>query len=74
VELLVERRSNEEIALARNRSERTVANQLGSIIKKLNVSSRGGVLTALAERWCRAERAQSPVQDAEVAPAGSSTN
>jgi len=70
----VERRSNEEIARARNRSERTVANQLGSIIKKLKVSSRGGVLTTLAERWCRAARAQSAVQAAAVAPAGSSTN
>lgn len=74
VELLVERRSNEEIARARNRSERTVANQLGNIIRKLNVSSRSGVLTTLAERWCRAERAQLPVQASDVASAGSSTN
>jgi DNA-binding NarL/FixJ family response regulator len=74
VELLMERRSNEEIARERNRSERTVANQLGSIIKKLNVSSRSGVLTTLAARWCRATRAQSAVQAAGVASAGSSTN
>jgi DNA-binding NarL/FixJ family response regulator len=57
VELLIERRSNAEIARARHRSDRTVANQLGSILRKLGVSNRAGVLSVLAARWCHAARA-----------------
>jgi DNA-binding CsgD family transcriptional regulator len=40
--------SNEEIAAARRSSRRTVANQLGSIFKKLGVASRAELASRLA--------------------------
>ena len=42
-------RSSAEIAQARGTSARTVANQLASMYRKVNVSSRQELLAALAE-------------------------
>ena len=61
VELRLERRSNAEIARARNRSDNTVANQISTIRRKLGVPSRSGVLSLLAAHWCRSARAAEPV-------------
>ena len=61
VELLMERRSNAEIARARRRSDSTVANQLCNIRRKLGVSNRSGVLSLLAAHWCRGARGANPV-------------
>ncbi len=42
--------TNRDIAAARNRSERTVANQVASVFAKLGVDSRRGLLAKLAGR------------------------
>lgn len=51
VELLVERRSNSEIGRIRSTSTRTVANQLSSVMRKLEVPGRIGVLSKLVEAY-----------------------
>jgi len=51
VELLVERRSNSEIGRIRSTSTRTVANQLSSVLRKLEVPGRIGVLSKLVEAY-----------------------
>jgi len=48
VTLVLEGRSNREIAEARGASYRTVANQLASIYKKLGVASRTELVAALS--------------------------
>ena len=47
---LVRGRSNRAIAAVRNRSERTVANQVASVFAKLGVDSRRGLLAKIAGR------------------------
>lgn len=47
VRLLIEGSSHAQIALARNRSERTIANQLASAFQKLGVSGRRPLLSHL---------------------------
>ncbi|HEV8550748.1 MAG TPA: helix-turn-helix transcriptional regulator [Polyangiaceae bacterium] len=47
VRLVVERRSNAEIASLRSTSVRTVANQVNSVIHKLRVDGRKGILERL---------------------------
>jgi DNA-binding CsgD family transcriptional regulator len=49
VELLVERRTNAEIARIRSTSTRTVANQLTSVLQKLGVRGRSAILSRLIE-------------------------
>ena len=49
VQLVLEGMSNREIARHRGTSVRTAANQLASIYRKLNVSSRAELATMLAE-------------------------
>lgn len=51
VGLLVERRSNSEIGRIRSTSTRTVANQLSSVLRKLEVPGRIGVLSKLVEAY-----------------------
>jgi DNA-binding NarL/FixJ family response regulator len=48
--LILEGRSNEEIAVARGRSARTVANQVASIFRKLGVGSRLELAVRVAPR------------------------
>jgi DNA-binding NarL/FixJ family response regulator len=48
--------SNKEIALARKRSERTIANQLASIYRKLGVGSRANLTAYLARVALRRTR------------------
>lgn len=50
VALLLEGKSNAQIARARRTSARTVANQVASIFKKLSVSSRAELLAMGAAR------------------------
>ncbi|HEY3501032.1 MAG TPA: helix-turn-helix transcriptional regulator [Polyangiaceae bacterium] len=57
VQLLVEAKPYEEIALARNASVRTVANQIASAFRKLRVSGRLELLRKLA---CPEARASDP--------------
>jgi DNA-binding CsgD family transcriptional regulator len=47
VTLLLEGRSNQEIATLRGRSYRTVANQLAAIYRKLSVASRAELIASL---------------------------
>lgn len=47
--LLLEGASNAEIAATRRTSERTVANQVASILRKLGVAGRSEVPLALSE-------------------------
>jgi len=47
---LLEGKSNAEIAAARCTSVRTVANQVGSLFKKLGVHSRSQLVALLARR------------------------
>lgn len=47
VTLLLEGRSNQEIATMRGRSYRTIANQLAAIYRKLGVASRTELIAAL---------------------------
>ncbi len=49
-QLVLEGRSNAEIAAARARSARTVANQLRSIFTKIGVASKAELVANLAER------------------------
>jgi DNA-binding NarL/FixJ family response regulator len=51
VALLLERRSNSEIACIRGTSQRTVANQIGSVLHKLKVAGRNGIVVLLLRRW-----------------------
>jgi DNA-binding CsgD family transcriptional regulator len=48
--LLLDGSSNAEIAAIRNRSTRTIGNQVGSIFRKLGVGSRSELFAALARR------------------------
>lgn len=48
VRLVLDGRSNKEIAAARATSERTVANQLASIYRKLGVNSRSELASRLS--------------------------
>jgi DNA-binding NarL/FixJ family response regulator len=50
IELLARGLSNADIARARNRSTRTVANQLQKLYRKLAVTSRVELVSKLAER------------------------
>jgi DNA-binding CsgD family transcriptional regulator len=56
VGLLVEGRTHAQMALIRQRSERTIANQLGSAFRKLGVSGR----TALVRKLLELEQQRSP--------------
>jgi len=47
IRLLMEGKSHEEIARARNRSTRTIANQLGAVFRKLGVSGRTELIRRL---------------------------
>ena len=47
IRLLMEGKSHEAIARARNRSTRTIANQLGAVFRKLGVSGRTELIRAL---------------------------
>jgi len=49
VDLLVDRKSNAEIASTRRTAERTVANQIGNVMRKLRVRGRQEVLARLIE-------------------------
>ena len=48
--LLLEGRSNQEIATLRGRSYRTIANQLAAIYRKLGVASRTELIASLEPR------------------------
>jgi DNA-binding NarL/FixJ family response regulator len=65
VDLLVERHTNAEIARIRATSNRTVANQIANVLRKLRVAGRTGIVSLLVARWCEASpaRAESPKID-----------
>ncbi|HTQ06185.1 MAG TPA: helix-turn-helix transcriptional regulator [Polyangiaceae bacterium] len=73
-DLLIDRHSNAQIARLRKRSSRTIANQLGSIYRKLKASGRTNILALLVSRWCEKQRdyrLPAPVASPDMPPPAS---